>query len=109
AAELAIPEPEAGLLRRREGLYLAMGEPGGNHQALRAPGQGALRRRDAVHAALNPFRTGAPQPPKHAVSQVVGFIMERARSVSQWRQFRSIAFVAARTTCEECGEWSIES
>ena len=53
AAELALPDPEAGLLRRRERLHLAMGGPGGSDQALHAAGQGALRRRDAVHAALS--------------------------------------------------------
>ena len=61
AAELAIPDPEAGLLRRRERLHLAMGGPGGSDQALRAAGQGALRRRDAVHAALSRRRGLARQ------------------------------------------------
>ena len=42
-------------------LHLAMGGPGGSDQALHAAGQGALRRRDAVHAALN--RRGlSPRP-----------------------------------------------
>ena len=50
--ELPLPSPEAGLLQRRERLHLAMGGPGGSDQALHAAGQGALRRRDTVHAAL---------------------------------------------------------
>ena len=36
-----------------ERLHLAMGGPGGSNQALRAAGQGALRRRNAVHATLS--------------------------------------------------------
>jgi hypothetical protein len=42
AAELALSDPEAGLLRRRERLHLAMGGPDGRDQALCAAGQGAL-------------------------------------------------------------------
>ena len=50
--ELPLPSPETGLLQRRERVHLAMGGPGGSDQALHAAGQGSLRRRDAVHAAL---------------------------------------------------------
>ena len=37
AAGLALPEPEAGLLRCRERLHLAMGRPGGRDEAARVP------------------------------------------------------------------------
>jgi hypothetical protein len=51
-AELALPEREARLLRRGPRLHLAVGRSHGRDEALHAPGEGAVRQRDAVRAAL---------------------------------------------------------
>ena len=51
--ELALPRREAGLLRCRQRLHLAVGRSDRSDEALHAPGEGAVRQRDSVRPALS--------------------------------------------------------
>ena len=50
--EFALPNGEARLLRRRQGVHLAVGKPDRIAQALRSAGQGALRRQNTLCPTL---------------------------------------------------------
>ena len=79
STELALLDPQASVLRCRQRLHVAMGGPSGSDEALCAAGQGAVRCRDAVQAALRRRELVGPDPTATLV--VLSSQANRARPV----------------------------